>query len=94
MKSVQQWLNEYAESHQNPINVKIHWICVPLIMFSIIGLLANIRLNIPYLSAYSQYSHMGFVLIFLGSLYYLFLSKSLFLGIFRFSNLFLELLHH
>ena len=43
MKPVQQWINEYAESHQNPINVKIHWICVPLIMLSIIGLLANIK---------------------------------------------------
>ena len=80
MRPVQSWLDEYAESHQNSLNVVIHWICVPLIMFSIIGLLANIRLNIPFLSTYSQYSHMGLVLIFLGSLYYLFLSRPLFLG--------------
>ena len=31
MKPVQNWLDEYAESHQNPANIKIHWICVPLI---------------------------------------------------------------
>jgi len=80
MRPVQSWLDEYAESHQNSLNIVIHWICVPLIMFSIIGLLANIRLNIPFLSTYSQYSHMGLVLIFLGSLYYLFLSRPLFLG--------------
>ena len=41
MKPVQSWLDEYAESHQNPMNIKIHWVCVPLIMISIIGLLAN-----------------------------------------------------
>ena len=38
MKPIQNWLDEYAESHQNPANIKIHWICVPLIMLSIIGL--------------------------------------------------------
>ena len=80
MRPVQSWLDEYAESHQNSLNIIIHWICVPLIMFSIIGLLANIRFNIPFLYAYSQYSHMGLILILLGSLYYLFLSRSLFLG--------------
>ena len=46
MKSVQNWLDEYAESHQHPTNIKIHWICVPLIMLSIIGLLANIQILI------------------------------------------------
>ncbi len=80
MRPVQSWLDEYAESHQNSFNIMIHWICVPLIMFSIIGLLANIPLKIPYLYSYSDYSHMGLVLLFLGSIYYLFLSKSLFLG--------------
>ena len=38
MKTMQNWLDEYGESHQNPINKKIHWICVPAIMFSVIGL--------------------------------------------------------
>ena len=38
MKSVQNWLDEYGESHQNPLNKKIHWVCVPAIMFSVMGL--------------------------------------------------------
>jgi hypothetical protein len=29
---------QYAENHQNPINKLIHWICVPLIVFSLFGL--------------------------------------------------------
>lgn len=39
MKTLKDWFDEYAVSHQNPTNKKIHYICVPLIFFSIIGLL-------------------------------------------------------
>ena len=42
MKPIQKWLDEYGESHQNSINKKIHWVCVPAIMFSIIGLFWSI----------------------------------------------------
>ena len=80
MKPVQIWLDEYAESHQHPTNIAIHWICVPLIMLSIIGLLANIKLNIGFLSNFPEYNHVGLVLVILGSIYYYFLSKPLLLG--------------
>ncbi|MFI7939987.1 DUF962 domain-containing protein, partial [Acinetobacter baumannii] len=33
--------DEYSESHQNPINKKIHWVCVPAFLFSIIGIIAH-----------------------------------------------------
>jgi len=42
MKSMQQWFDEYAESHQNSTNQKIHYICVPAIYFSIVGMLMSI----------------------------------------------------
>ncbi|HXU26613.1 MAG TPA: Mpo1-like protein, partial [Bacteroidia bacterium] len=45
MKSINQWLSEYGESHQNHRNKTIHFICVPLIFFSIIGLLYSIKLT-------------------------------------------------
>ncbi len=38
MKKIDLLLNEYGESHQNKINKLIHWICVPNIFFSIIGM--------------------------------------------------------
>ena len=41
MKSITEWFDEYSESHQNPTNKAIHWICVPTILFSIIGILAH-----------------------------------------------------
>ncbi len=42
MKTQQQWFDEYAESHQNKTNQSIHFICVPVIFFSIIGMLMSI----------------------------------------------------
>jgi len=42
MKSLNQWFDEYAVSHQNPTNKTIHYFCVPAIFFSIIGLLMSI----------------------------------------------------
>ncbi|MBL4744952.1 MAG: DUF962 domain-containing protein [Flavobacteriaceae bacterium] len=37
MKTMQQWFSEYAISHQNSTNQTIHYLCVPAIFFSIIG---------------------------------------------------------
>lgn len=39
MKTLNAWLDEYSESHQNPVNKNIHWICVPVIYFSVVGML-------------------------------------------------------
>ncbi len=36
-KSADQWFAEYGASHQHATNELIHWICVPLIFFSIMG---------------------------------------------------------
>lgn len=41
MKTINQWFDEYSESHQNKTNKAIHWVCVPTILFSIIGILVH-----------------------------------------------------
>jgi uncharacterized membrane protein YGL010W len=41
-KTVQQWFDEYGVSHQNKTNKRIHWIMVPVIFFTIVGLLWTI----------------------------------------------------
>ena len=41
-RSIHAWLEEYGESHRNPVNKAIHWICVPVIYFCVIGALASI----------------------------------------------------
>ena len=42
MRTADSWLDEYGESHQNPTNKMIHWICVPLIVWSVIALIWSI----------------------------------------------------
>ncbi len=47
MKAIDQWFEEYGESHRNPVNKLLHWICVPLITFSVLGILWSIH---PWIS--------------------------------------------
>ena len=71
-KTVQDWLDAYGESHQNPINKAIHWICVPLIMLSLIGLLWNIPEGSDI--------NLGLLFIAFACIYYLRMSFTMFLG--------------
>ncbi len=38
MRNLQQYLDAYGESHRNPANQIIHFVCVPAIFFSTLGL--------------------------------------------------------
>ncbi|MFD2999873.1 DUF962 domain-containing protein [Pontibacter toksunensis] len=83
MRTMQQWFDEYGQSHQNHTNKLIHWVCVPLIFFSVIGLLASIpsgALKEPFPPQVQPYVHFGTVLVVLGLLFYLRLSFTMFLG--------------
>ena len=39
MRSVSTWLAKYGGSHLNPVNKMLHWICVPVIVWCVIGFL-------------------------------------------------------
>lgn len=39
MNRIDPLFDRYGESHQNPFNKKVHWVCVPLITFSLLGML-------------------------------------------------------
>lgn len=83
MKPIQQWFDEYGQSHQNHTNKLIHWICVPLIFFSIVGLLASIPsgpLKMLFPEQFRPFVHFGTIVILLGLLFYLRLSLTMFLG--------------
>ena len=41
-RPIQALFDEYGDSHRNPVNVTVHWFAVPLIFFSVVGLLASI----------------------------------------------------
>jgi len=78
MKSIHTWLDEYGVSHQNATNKLIHWICVPAIFFSIVGLLYGVKLNFGWGDVSFTLAHLVTLLVVV---YYVFLSPSLTIGI-------------
>ena len=83
MRTMQDWFDEYGESHQNPTNKLIHWVCVPLIFFSIVGLLMEIPLGgLPGLfpAQIAPHVHLGTALLVFGLLFYLRISLPMALG--------------
>ena len=76
MRNVDVLLNAYSESHQNKTNKKIHWICVPAIMLSLLGILWSL----PFPVKVSPFVNWATILIVLSLIYYLFLSWQLALG--------------
>ena len=81
--SIEQWLNKYGESHQNKTNKLIHWICVPVITFTLLGLLSLFKFSFEN-GAYIV--NLAGVLIILAILFYFRLSYSITIGMFIFSS--------
>lgn len=63
--------DKYAESHQNHTNETIHWICVPLIVFSLLGLVWAIPFpHLEFLGRYNGYVNWASFLIAFAVYYY------------------------
>lgn len=64
-RSGEQWVAQYASSHQHPVNRTCHTFGIPLIVISVAGLLASIfyRSLLPY--AASLFA-LGWMLQFIG----------------------------
>jgi len=83
MQKIQQrpvdiYFDKYAESHQNPANKAIHWVCVPLIVFSLVGLIwATPFPYIKFLGQYNGFLNWASFLIAFSVFYYYKLSPLL-----------------
>ena len=80
MKSINDLLNEYGESHQNPVNKIIHWVCVPFIVYSLLGLIWLI----PFPKIFNTLPvliNWAVLLVALSMIYYVLVSKKLAMGI-------------
>jgi uncharacterized membrane protein YGL010W len=75
-RTISQWLDEYGISHQHPTNKIVHWICVPSIMFSLMGLLYTI----PFPLQKTWYFNWAAIALVFAWLFYLRLSVTIFLG--------------
>ncbi len=87
---IQPLFDKYGESHQNPANKAIHWICVPIIFFTIIGLLSLIPLagtDTAVAPGLLPYLHLGTLLIVVGVLFFLRLSIPVAIGMLAISAL-------
>jgi uncharacterized membrane protein YGL010W len=87
MRRIDQLLSEYGESHRNETNKSIHWICVPLIFFSIVGLIASIPSDFvqSILGPGNAYANWATLVLMLVLIYYVTLSLPLSLGMMLFS---------
>jgi uncharacterized membrane protein YGL010W len=80
MRTVTDWLAEYGKSHQNPTNKLLHWICVPPIVLSVMGLLWSLPVPAVF-SALSPWLNWATLVSAAAVVYYLVLSPSLALGV-------------
>ena len=72
------YFEKYSESHQNSTNKMIHWICVPLIVFSLFGLIWAIPFpHLDFLGRYNGYVNFASFLIAFAIYYYYRLSPVL-----------------
>ena len=85
MRKIEIILNEYGESHQNATNKAIHWICVPTIFFTFVGLLYSIKL--PLMISEMLALNVSFIALFFVFIYYAFLSWRLSIGMLIFGML-------
>ena len=79
MRSIDDWLSAYGESHTHRTNKRLHWICVPLIMLSIVGLLWAIP-SPSFMAEMSPLANWATLFLLAVLAYYAVLSRSLTLG--------------
>ena len=78
-RSIDVWLREYSQYHENRINKLIHWVCVPLIMVSLLGLLWIIPLP-NSIAGTSDWANPAMLLFVVAIIFYLRLSIPLTIG--------------
>ena len=89
MRKIDQLLAEYGESHQNSTNKTIHWICVPLIFLSVVGLIASLPSSMvqSVLGENNPYANWAAIVLILVLIYYVSLSIPLSIGMMLFGAL-------
>lgn len=70
MRKIDLLFAEYAESHRNSTNKLIHWICVPLIFWTILGFISLIPAPHFCISYFGCMSIVSFIAIILVSIFY------------------------
>lgn len=80
MSRLQALLDEYGESHRNPVNKAVHWVCVPIIVWTVVALLWSV----PFPAAWRLGPvpvNWATLTLLLAQIYYFRLSLTLGLGL-------------
>jgi uncharacterized membrane protein YGL010W len=83
MSPAEPWLRAYESDHLHPANKFLHWICVPLIVVSLVGLLWSL----PVPQAFQQSPavlNWGTLFLMAAIVYYFIMSISLAIGMLPF----------
>ena len=80
MKKLDKLIDRYEAFHQDKTNRLIHFVCVPLIALSLLGVLWSIKIPTKFGDEFSFTLNAGAIFIGLVSVYYLFLSLGSLLG--------------
>ncbi|MCC5944719.1 MAG: DUF962 domain-containing protein [Bernardetiaceae bacterium] len=84
MRTIDDWLEAYGESHQNSFNKKMHWICVPIIFFSLLALLWSIpseAISAWLPATYAPFFNFATIFISFALVFYLRLSVMMAVGL-------------
>jgi uncharacterized membrane protein YGL010W len=79
MRTAAQWLDDYGDSHRNRTNKALHWICVPVIAWCVLGLLWSLPFP-PALRAPHPTANWAGLAVLVTLVYYAALSLRLALG--------------
>lgn len=94
MRKIDRLLSEYGESHQHATNKLIHWVCVPLIFLSIVGLIWSIPSDgLRYVLGSRPMVNWATMALVVVVIYYLTLSFSLAVGMAMFAWLCLRVIY-
>ncbi|MCO4743720.1 MAG: DUF962 domain-containing protein [Proteobacteria bacterium] len=76
MRTADEWFELYGESHKNKINKIIHWVCIPVILMTTLGLFQTI----PHPFGEGVWMHWGTLVAAAGLVFYARLSLTLAAG--------------
>jgi uncharacterized membrane protein YGL010W len=79
MRTAAQWLDDYGDSHRNHTNKALHWICVPVIVWCVLGLLWSLPFPSGVRTLFPA-ANWGSLAVLGALLYYSMLSMRLALG--------------
>lgn len=71
MKTIEEWLKEYSEDHRNRTNQMLHKVCVPAIVFSLLGLFFSIPFPLEAEGLHRIYMNWASLVSLLAMIFYM-----------------------